>query len=115
MLIVDKEYSHGILFIKLYGQLIDKSISKYDSSVIKEIKNAGLRYVVLNVSGLNDIDRDGIDKLIDTSKLCHKNDGVVLMCGINHHININDSHIFDYIMEIPNEKAADKLIDMRVR
>ena len=115
MLTVCKEYRHGILFIRLYGQLIDKTILKYHNNIIKEVIDIGLRYIVLNINGLNDIDQEGINKLIDTSKLCQDNDGCMLICGINHHININDSHLFDYIMEIPNEKAADKVIDMRVR
>ena len=69
------EFRKGILFVRLFGTLDDKSIKDFKSKVKEVIIESGIRYVVLNTSNLEGISKDGVKEIKSLKKIIKKMDG----------------------------------------
>ena len=116
MLEINTEYHQGIMFIRLRGNLIKDTIDIFTNEVINRIIQGGIRNVVYNLKELKNIDITGISGLLDSYRLCNKNDGCVLVCS-NFIIKnqLMENKLLSKLLEVSNEKVALKIINMRVR
>lgn len=102
MLKITTEFRKGILFVRLKGRIGDKNeLDTIDSL----IKNIGIRYLVLNINNLNDMDITCINQIIDYNKRILKNKGQLLICDTK-----NRSRLFKKIPNIKCEIEAFSLI-----
>ena len=88
MLDIDMEFKQGILMVRLKGVLNGDTsqILKKDLELV--IKDNGIRYVLLNLKKLNYIDKYGLEVIKNSYDEIVKNDGKLILCGINK--------LFDY-------------------
>lgn len=113
MLEINMEFRKGILFIRLNGILDKTTVTKLHEEVTDIVKENGIRNIVFNIEQLTHIDITGINELLYNYKLCQKNNGKSLLCGIQHEQvknKINKSHILKYMNEIHDELSAFKMI-----
>ena len=114
MLNINLEFHKGILFVRLDGILDKTTIDKLDVEVTNLIKENGIRNIVFNISNLNSIDCDGINKLLDNYELCKLNKGKSLVCGLNGIVKqrINNSKLLKYMYEASDELSAVNVINL---
>lgn len=115
MLEINMEFRKGILFIRLSGNLDKITVTKLHEEVTDIVKENGIRNIVFNVEQLRQIDMEGINALLYNYKLCQKNNGKSLLCGIqNEQVKnkISKSHILKYMNEIHDELSAFKMINV---
>jgi len=114
LLNINLEFHKGILFVRLDGILDKTTIDKLDVEVTNLIKENGIRNIVFNISNLNSIDCDGINKLLDNYKLCKLNKGKSLVCGLNGIVKqrINNSKLLKYMYEASDELSAVNVINL---
>lgn len=114
MLTVNTEFRHGIMFVRLKGDLTKDTVNKLDKKVTNKVRDFGICNLVFNVTNLTKIDYRGINKLLYNYELCKKNHGKTLLCGNNYNINIKlkRSRLLNYIYEISDELCAMKIINM---
>ena len=101
MLDIDMEFKQGILMVRLKGVLNGDTsqILKKDLELV--IKDNGIRYVLLNLKKLNYIDKYGLEVIKNSYDEIVKNDGKLILCGINK--------LFDY-----NQVITDNLYQINV-
>lgn len=111
MLTSDLEIRKGILFIRLKGDLTEKTVNNI-TPITTLISENGLSNVVLNIEDLKYIDKKGISIFLYIYELCKKNNGKSLLCGVNKNIDkkIKNSRIENYIPITNNELKAFEII-----
>lgn len=75
MLKVLMEFRKGILFVRLFGVLDDKTIETFKMEVKEVIIKSGIRYVVLNTYNLDGITKEGVKEIRALKKIMKKTDG----------------------------------------
>lgn len=81
MLKVLMEFRKGVLFVRLYGILNKDTIKQFDLEIKEVILQAGIKYVVLNIENLNEVDKDGIKRIKDLKKIVKKLSGSFFLFG----------------------------------
>ena len=61
MLDIDMEFKQGILLVRLKGILNGDTVNLFKSDFEMVIKDNGIKYVLLNLKGLNYIDNYGLE------------------------------------------------------
>lgn len=69
------EFRKGILFVRLFGVLDDKTIETFKNEVKEVIIKSGIRYVVLNTYNLDGITKEGVKEIRVLKKIMKKMDG----------------------------------------
>lgn len=110
MLEIDMEFRKGILFVRLMGSLISETVDVLNKEVTNIVKEYGISNVVFNVSGLENIDLNGIQALIKHQKLTNHYHGKAMICGLNSQIPIKNTlkknKVFNYLYETSDELTA---------
>ena len=77
------EFRKGILFVRVSGVFDNDNIKKFNDEVKEVIIGAGIKYVVLNISDLNDISKDAIKEIKKLRKTIIKSKGKFYLFGGN--------------------------------
>ncbi len=77
MLRVRTEYRKGVLFVRLVGRIDNEG---YLENVNKLVNEVGIRFIVLNISKLNDISLESIHHIIKYIKVLKKKKRLLLIC-----------------------------------
>lgn len=114
MLEIDIETRFGVMFVRLNGELSQKTINTWNDDVRDLLINVGIRNVVFNMSNLKNIDLKGINSLLYGYEICKNNHGKTVICGINENIKdkIKKSRILHYVSSSDSELSALKLINI---
>jgi len=112
MLTVITEFRCGIFFVRLKGKLNVKTQNVLKRYVTDLVKEYGIKNLVINVSGLTDIDLNGISEVFNNYLFIRKYAGTSFICGLNNKISsiIRNSQLLNYIPQINNELNAIKVI-----
>ena len=112
MLSIETKYQNGILFVRLKGELNQKTKEKFQKNVTDIVKKIGITNLVINLDNVTKIDLEGISELFSNYRLVNKYKGNSFICGINDKIsaNIKNSSILSFIPEINNEENAMRVI-----
>ena len=104
----DINYKRNILYIKLDGVLVGNKIEKFESEVIPIILGLNVKYVTINLSNIDLIDKRGIDSIIKISSIINRFKGKLVLCSLNDYVKENFKHsdIFDYCFKSKNEKTS---------
>lgn len=108
------ELYKGILFIRLNGNLSQKTVKILNDEVTHLVKNTGIKNLVFNIKDLKKIDITGIDALYSNYKICKHNQGKSLLCGVSSskvQKQIKDS-LLSKINTIENEQNALKIFNI---
>ncbi len=89
MLKMNYEFRKGVLFIRLYGSLNHKNISKISKSIKNLIDDFGLKFIVFNLDSLKYIDKDGINLILKYHTMINNQNGKLIICDKNKHFNQN--------------------------
>lgn len=105
MLDINMESYQGVLFVRLKGKLNKFSLNKLQIEVSKLIKAVGVKNIVFNISGLSEIDYEGIEELYENCNYCTSNKGHALFVSDKeyHYTNFKDCIVKD-------EKKAREII-----
>lgn len=108
MLKINQEFRHGILFIRLSGKFSAKESSYFHEEVIDKIRENGIRSVVFNIYGLEEIDLKGVHDFYYAYELCHANLGKVLLCEVYSpcFLRLKKNRLFQYIDVVSSELDA---------
>jgi anti-anti-sigma factor len=115
MLGIEMEFRKGILFVRLSGELTERTIDKLNSEVTDIIRENGIRNVVFNVKDLNTIDMYGINMLYYNYQLTSDNQGKSLLCGMKNTLvkhRIQNSQLLNYMFEASDELSAFNVMRM---
>lgn len=83
MLDINMEIRRGILFVRLIGNL-NKETSKYFKNEVSNlIEEKGIKYIVINLRQLTNLDTIGADLILDEYRYIAKIDGKVVICGVD--------------------------------
>ncbi len=112
MLNIEIEYKKGILFVRLMGEINNKTIKNLDV-IDNMIKKAGIKYLLINLEKVSIISSNQIDIMIDRYKKLIGNDGKLLICGYynNSKLKLNIKAI-DKIYLSYNELNAFNIINI---
>ena len=115
MLEINMEFRKGILFIRLIGQLNEKTVGKLEKEVTELVKDYGIRNLVFNLEEVTNIDIKGINALLKNYKLCKKNDGKTLVCNLDNSLvkhRIYNSRLLKYMYEASDEISAINVLNL---
>ena len=112
MLSIDMKFIHGILMVDLDGELVEKNKQKIERHLTNLIKDNGIKYVLLNLNNVLDIDKSGILSIVENYKAIKENNGKLVLCGINKLLeNMNRIKLDDYVYEINDIEEAYNLVE----
>ncbi|MBR1377260.1 MAG: STAS domain-containing protein [Bacilli bacterium] len=113
MLLIDKEFHKGILFVRLKGSLTKDMIATLNKEVTKMVADMEIRNVVFNINDITEIDITGVNAILYNYNLCRDNNGISMLCGGNTKIKdyINHSSISS-MFQIKDEMSAMKMIEI---
>jgi anti-anti-sigma factor len=103
MLDINIEPRQGILFVRLKGNLNEKSKIKLRREVSSLVKNVGIKNIVFNLNELKEITYDGLKELLKSAEYCKANDGTAFFVAENGKYD-NNLKIKNYL--INDEKSA---------
>ncbi len=108
---IQTEYREGILFVRLEGKLVSKTVPIFQKE-FEGLIHSGITNIVFNLQDLRMIDMYGIEALFQLYETIHDKSGHSLICGMNHRVNKNlkQSKILNYIYEISDELNAIKVM-----
>ena len=89
MLKINLEYSKGILFVRLKGNLNANTATRFKEYTVPIIKDYNIRYMVYNLKELVSIDSIGELALLEGSEYVNTNKGKVLLVNNNINAQIN--------------------------
>jgi len=115
MLEINMEFRKGILFIRLNGQLNEKTVDKLEREVTELVKENGIRNLVFNLEDVTNIDINGINALLKNYKLCKQNDGKTLVCNLDNSLvkhRIHNSRLLKYMYETADEISAINILNL---
>lgn len=110
MLKMDLEYSKGILFVRLEGQLNRNTSYKINNYLIPVILKHKIRYLVYNLYNLQDIDETGIDAFLNTKEAIKNNKGIICLCEVSNKLNKKISKL--KIIKTESELTAFDIIEV---
>ncbi len=82
MLKIDSEYSKGILFVRIKGNLNRRTSFKLNNFLVPAILKHKIKYLVYNLYNLDNIDNIGLNALEKGSRAIKANQGLSLICEI---------------------------------
>lgn len=92
MLDINIEFTKGVLFVRLEGVLDNSNVMNIRDSILKILKDGGIRYLVFNVHNLEVKDR--ISLFDECEKEVKLNGGNMLICGLDNEITLkNYKHV----------------------
>jgi len=114
LLHIDLEYRKGILFIRILGDLCKKNYNMKSFDLIKIVKKSGIKYVVLNIEELENIDLFGLNLINKIKRIIKLNNGKILECGKfkSKTFKVIRNILFKDIDNIKNELMAFKIINI---
>ena len=111
MLDINMEIRRGILFVRLIGNL-NKETSKYFKNEVSNlIEEKGIKYIVINLRQLTNLDTIGADLILDEYRYIAKIDGKVVICGVDENKKI-EKDFFKGIHKSDNELQAFSIINI---
>ncbi len=111
MLDINMEIRRGILFVRLIGNL-NKETSKYFKNEVSNlIEEKGIKYIVINLRQLTNLDTIGADLILDEYRYIAKIDGKVVICGVDDNKKI-EKDFFKGIHKSDNELQAFSIINI---
>ena len=84
MLDINIEFSKGVLFVRLSGNINKENVSNIEDNVISVLKKSGIKYLVFNLSDLYFL--ESIDLFEKCNKVVEENNGKMIICG-NDNLN----------------------------
>ncbi len=108
MLKIDSEYSKGILFVRLKGNLNRRTSFKLNNFLVPAILKHKIKYLVYNLYNLDNIDNIGLNALEKGSRAISANQGLSLICEIPKTLEENFKNI--KIEKTLNELTAIKKV-----
>ena len=104
----DIDYKNNVLNIRIDGVLIGNKVNKFESETIPIVIGLNAKYVSLNLSNVELIDKRGINSIIKLSDVVNRFNGKVVLCNLNDYLKENFKHsdIFDYCFKSKNEKTS---------
>jgi stage II sporulation protein AA (anti-sigma F factor antagonist) len=115
MLEMEMEFRKGILFVRLEGELNNKTYSKINDDLSYIVRESGIKYLVFNVEKLKSIDINGIDAMLKNYNIISNNAGKVIICGLKEEIvktRVENSRLLNYLYETSNELSAFNIISL---
>lgn len=112
---IEMEFRKGILFVRLSGELTERTIEKLNNEVTDIIRENGIRNIVFNIKDLEVIDMAGINMLYYNYQLSNDNKGKSLLCGMNNTLvkhRIQNSQLLNYMFEASDELSAFNVMRM---
>lgn len=82
MLDLNIEFIKGVLFIRVIGDLINKTKNKFEKDINDLLDYSGITNVVINLEQLNMIDDDGINALNDINNYLKQDNGNLIICNL---------------------------------
>lgn len=110
MLKVDMEYEKGILYVRLKGVLDRKVCYKINNYIVPVVLKHKIKYLVFNLSLLQDIDESGLDALLNTKCAIRSNKGKICLCEVSDMVRQKLKRLKMRIAS--NELAANRLIEI---
>lgn len=110
MLKMDLEYSKGILFVRLDGNLTKLTSYKINNYLVPVLLKHHIKYVVYNLYKLTSIDNDGVNALLNTKLAVKKYNGLIYICEANKEICKKIKKI--HIKNCDNEISAYKMVEV---
>lgn len=111
MLDINMEIRRGILFVRLIGNL-NKETSKYFKNEVSNlIEEKGIKYIVINLRQLTNLDTIGADLILDEYRYIAKIDGKVVICGVDDNKKI-EKDFFKGMHKSDNELQAFSIINI---
>lgn len=86
MLKINMEVRHGILFIRLNGNLNKNTSIKIENYVMPMLEKYKIKYISYSFKNLHSIDKDGIKIISKTLKMINRINGIAYICDINNKI-----------------------------
>ena len=111
MLDIDMEFKQGILVVRLLGILNGDTSYRLKEDLELVIKDNGIKYVLLNLKKLSFIDKYGLEVIKKSYEEIVKNNGKLIICGINKLFDYNNS-ITENLYQINEEVAAYEIINI---
>jgi len=112
LLKLDKEVSHGIMFIRLEGELNKESFNNFSKEVNNLLYNYGVHYFVFNFKELNIFEKNIFskfeNKLIEIFLSC----GKVVMCGLKELQKKSLGEYYNKLFYVNEEFEAFKLLNI---
>ena len=84
MLKINFEFRKGIFFIRLIGNLKNKSYKEKDVELKKLIIENKFKYVVINTNYLKSVDLDGLNYLLEIFYITTENESNLVICDKNN-------------------------------
>lgn len=109
MLKIKLEFKKGILFIRLDGILNKKTIDVFDNEVLSVVLVNKLKYIVVNLDEVYEVDERGIDALKELNDIIYKFHGECALCSLTNNNVKRQIKEYDYtndFYEFENELKA---------
>ena len=108
MLKWDLEYLRGIFLVRLNGSLNKNNMIKINNYLIPIIQKLELRMIIINLANLENIDKSGINALLNIECTVKERKGIIYFCELKSNmIKI----LYQYHIKIvSSEKTALKLV-----
>ncbi len=109
MLNINMEFKKGILFIRLDGLLNKKTKETFENNILPIILNNGLKYIVLNLDKVLEIDNIGLECLNSISEIIDGFNGKALICSLTNKKvkkQVEESKYINSFYETNNELTA---------
>lgn len=110
MLKITSEYSKGILFVRLEGNLNRRNSYKLNNYLVPAILKHKIKFLVYNLYNLNDIDTIGANALKKGANAISVNKGTTLICEVPKKLNSYFQAVD--ILQTSNELTAIKTINV---
>ena len=102
MLRISLEYKKKILFVKLEGQLNNKTSYKINNYLIPVLVKQNIQNIVLNITKIDSFDKDGIKAIKNIKKVIKHNKGSLFLNAIDDLNNLKHLHLIN----IPSDELA---------
>ena len=108
MLNIKMDFKKGVFFIRLEGDLNNKTIRLFETIVFPIVLRQGFKKVVINFDKLLTIDKKGVNLLIKLNSYLSKNYGRLSLCNLTNVDvrNIIDNEYKDEFNITDNELSA---------
>lgn len=112
MLQLETQVNKGIMFIRLEGNLDNKTFNKFSNEINYLLYNQGIHYYVLNFEEVNRVDKNIFTKLQNKLIEIFLSCGKVVMCGLDDLIKKQIGNTRENLYYVNKEKEAFKYINL---
>lgn len=109
MLKIKMEFKKGILFIRLDGILNKRTKEKFDNEVLSIVLINKLKYIVVNLEGVYEVDEKGVDALKELNDIIYNFHGKGAICNLTNNKvknTIKEKNYENSFYEYDNELKA---------